>query len=81
MQKICNRNTDVIQMESVSSSVATTRSRVDIISKLPESLITHILSYLPTKDAVRTSVLSRRLIECWTFITKLNFNDNVFFSP
>ncbi|WJX67874.1 hypothetical protein P8452_52303 [Trifolium repens] len=54
MQKICNRNTDVIQMESVSSSVATSRSRVDIISKLPESLITHFPSFLPTKDAVRT---------------------------
>ncbi|KAK2368289.1 F-box/FBD/LRR-repeat protein [Trifolium repens] len=81
MHKFFNRNTDVIQMESVSSSVATSRSRVDIISKLPESLITHILSYLPTKDAVHTSVLSTRWIECWTFITKLNFNDNVFFSP
>ncbi|XP_021771561.1 F-box/FBD/LRR-repeat protein At1g78750-like [Chenopodium quinoa] len=33
----------------------------DRISELPEFIKTHILSYLDTKDAVRTSILSR----CW----------------
>jgi hypothetical protein len=78
-------------MASVGSFVTASRSRidrphkkqkakVDIISKLPDSLITHILSCLPTKDAVRTSVLSKRWIDCWTLITKLNFDDSVFYS-
>lgn len=51
----------------------------DIISKLPDSLITHILSLLPTKDAVCTSVLSKRWIESWTLITKLDLDDFVFY--
>ncbi|KAJ1378487.1 F-box-like domain superfamily [Sesbania bispinosa] len=47
----------------------------DIIGKLPESLITHILNFLATKDAVRTSVLSKKWMHRWTSITKLDLND------
>ncbi|XP_058736041.1 F-box/FBD/LRR-repeat protein At3g14710-like [Vicia villosa] len=68
-------------MESVGSSTHKKhKAKDDIISDLPESLITHILSFLPTKDAVRTSVLSKRWIEKWTFITKVELNDSVFYS-
>ncbi|XP_058740954.1 F-box/FBD/LRR-repeat protein At5g53840-like [Vicia villosa] len=56
------------------------KAKEDIMSKLPDSLITHILSLLPTKDAVRTSVLSKRWIESWTLITKMDFDDTVFYS-
>lgn len=35
----------------------------------------HILSFLPTKDAVRTSVLSKRWVYIWTSITSLHFDD------
>ncbi|XP_058732190.1 F-box/FBD/LRR-repeat protein At3g14710-like [Vicia villosa] len=42
--------------------------------------MTHILSFLPTKDAVRTSVLSKTWIEKWTFITKVKLDDRVFYS-
>ncbi|TKY49268.1 F-box/FBD/LRR-repeat protein [Spatholobus suberectus] len=47
----------------------------DIISNLPDVIISHILSFLPTRDAVRTCVLSKRWIHLWILITKLYFND------
>ena len=36
------------------------RQRIDIISGLPDCLLTHILSFLPTRDAVLTGILSSR---------------------
>ncbi|KAL2331267.1 hypothetical protein Fmac_018848 [Flemingia macrophylla] len=53
----------------------------DMMNKLPEPLISRILSLLPTKDAVRTSVLSKKWVFRWTFITKLALDDAVFYSP
>ncbi|KAI9076742.1 hypothetical protein K1719_041325 [Acacia pycnantha] len=40
-------------------------------SELPEKVLSHILSFLPTKEAVRTSVLSKRWEYIWTSIPKL----------
>ncbi|KAJ1378490.1 Leucine-rich repeat domain superfamily [Sesbania bispinosa] len=53
----------------------------DIINKLPEFVIGCILSFSQQKDAVRTSVLSKIWIQRWTSITKLDFDDTVFYSP
>ncbi|KAJ7948818.1 F-box/LRR-repeat protein [Quillaja saponaria] len=50
----------------------------DRISNLPESILSHMLSFLPTKDAVRTSVLSTKWIDIWTSITNLEFDDTLF---
>lgn len=47
----------------------------DIISNLPDVIIGRILSFLLTKEAVSTCVLSKRWIYLWTFITRLDFND------
>ncbi|XP_014500781.1 F-box/FBD/LRR-repeat protein At3g14710-like [Vigna radiata var. radiata] len=52
----------------------------DIISQMHESILGHILSFLPTMEAVRTSVLSKGWIDVWTSITNLEFNDSVPFS-
>ncbi|XP_004488355.1 F-box/FBD/LRR-repeat protein At3g14710-like [Cicer arietinum] len=52
----------------------------DVISTLHESILGHILSFLPITEAVRTSVLSRRWIDVWTWITSLQFDDNLIYS-
>ncbi|GAA0176110.1 hypothetical protein LIER_29165 [Lithospermum erythrorhizon] len=50
-------------------------SRLDIFSDLPHSIIETILTKLPLRDAVRTSVLSSRWRYEWTTITQLVFDD------
>ncbi|CAL5187266.1 unnamed protein product [Lathyrus oleraceus] len=50
---------------------------IDMISTLHESILGHILSFIPIIDAVRTSVLSRRWIEVWTSITSLKLDDSL----
>lgn len=46
----------------------------DRISNLPKSLIGHILSFLPTKYAVRTSILSSRWEQMWMSINNRDFD-------
>ncbi|XP_050216640.1 F-box protein At4g09920-like isoform X2 [Mercurialis annua] len=48
---------------------------VDLISKLPDEVLTHILSYFTTKEAVATSILSKRWEYLWTLTTDLDFSD------
>lgn len=52
----------------------------DIISNLPEFVLGHILSFLPTKDAVRTCVLSTRWKYTWTLVTNLRIDDRLRYS-
>ncbi|CAA0357175.1 unnamed protein product [Arabidopsis thaliana] len=51
----------------------------DRISDLPDALLLHILSSLPTENAIATSVLSRRWRSLWTMLPKLKFDSN--FNP
>ncbi|PON68679.1 LRR domain containing protein [Trema orientale] len=48
---------------------------VDRISKLPDPLIHHILSFVPTIDVVRMSILSRRWRHIWYSVPTLDFCD------
>lgn len=46
----------------------------DRISSLDDRVLLHVLSFLPTLDAIRTCVLSKRWIWLWTSIPCLSFN-------
>ncbi|XP_038690397.1 F-box/LRR-repeat protein At3g26922-like isoform X1 [Tripterygium wilfordii] len=46
------------------------------LSDLPDVVLLHVLSYLPTKDAVRTRSLSKRWECLWASIPMLKFSEN-----
>ncbi|KAJ0669094.1 putative F-box domain, FBD domain, leucine-rich repeat domain superfamily [Helianthus annuus] len=46
----------------------------DMLSMLPGEVLSRILSLMPTKYAVRTSVLSKRWRYTWTSVTNLDFD-------
>lgn len=53
----------------------------DFINDLPEELLCHILSYLTTKEAASTSLLSRRWRYLLAFLPNLEFDDSIFLHP
>ncbi|XP_027335996.1 putative F-box/FBD/LRR-repeat protein At4g13965 [Abrus precatorius] len=50
----------------------------DRFGDMPDCLIHHILSFMETKDAIRTSVLSKRWRYIWTSVPCLNFSSKSF---
>ncbi|KAK6946863.1 F-box domain [Dillenia turbinata] len=53
----------------------------DRFSNLPDPIISHILSFLPTKYAVLTSILSTKFKSLWLDRTNLDFDDDILFNP
>jgi len=47
----------------------------DVISSLPDAVICHILSFLPTTESVATSILSKRWTDLWRSVPTINFMD------
>ncbi|XP_010512937.1 PREDICTED: putative F-box protein At1g49610 [Camelina sativa] len=47
---------------------------VDSISSLPDEILQHILSFIPTRFAIRTTVLSRRWRHVWSNTPCLSFD-------
>ncbi|XP_045810858.1 F-box/LRR-repeat protein At4g14103-like [Trifolium pratense] len=45
----------------------------DMISELPEGVLLYILSFLPTKDAVRTTILAKTWRYLWTHLSVFDF--------
>ncbi|WJX30864.1 hypothetical protein P8452_19357 [Trifolium repens] len=50
----------------------------DRISDLPDPILCHILSFLPTKQAATTCVLSKRWKPVWLSVLALDFDDKTF---
>ncbi|KAF7825232.1 F-box/FBD/LRR-repeat protein [Senna tora] len=48
----------------------------DRFSDLSDSLICHILSYIPTKEAVATSILAKRWKPLWRYTHSIDFDDH-----
>lgn len=47
----------------------------DRISRLPDAVLCHILSLIPTKYAVRSSIVSNRWKNIWASVPNLDFED------
>ena len=48
---------------------------LDRISSLPDKILFHILYFLPTEDAIRTTILSSRWSNLWPSLTTLQFKE------
>uniref|UniRef100_A0A0D9XQ55 F-box domain-containing protein n=1 Tax=Leersia perrieri TaxID=77586 RepID=A0A0D9XQ55_9ORYZ len=50
---------------------ASSAAGVDNIDDLPDEVLEHVLSFLPSRDAVRTCVLARRWRHLWKAVTAI----------
>ncbi|KAI3938008.1 hypothetical protein MKW98_018564 [Papaver atlanticum] len=62
-------------METIRSPILNDEDR---LSKLPESLIHHILSFLDIKYVIHTSLLSRTWRYIWKSVPTLNFDSDIY---
>ena len=49
-------------------------SAPDRLSALPDELLHRVLSFLPSRQAVKTTVLSKRWIDLWRSMPAINLN-------
>lgn len=76
MVKKRTQRIDVQHLQTNKRSKACKGEKEDLISLLPDDIVHHILSLIPLKCAVRTSILSNRWKELWksTWIYTANLN-------
>ncbi|XP_010475394.1 PREDICTED: putative F-box/LRR-repeat protein At4g00320 [Camelina sativa] len=53
----------------------------DIISGLPDDILCHILTFLPTKEAASTTALAKRWKPLLKYVPNLDFDDSIYFHP
>ncbi|KAI3796247.1 hypothetical protein L1987_38914 [Smallanthus sonchifolius] len=66
------------QLSRIMEHKASVFAPQDIISNMPDIVVTHILDRLPVQDAVKTGILSRNWRFKWTMLSRLVF-DEMFF--
>ncbi|KAL6528149.1 hypothetical protein OROHE_015099 [Orobanche hederae] len=74
MDDLPSDSDDMVMEESYSSELLTDR-----LSELPDSLILSVLSLLPTRDVVRTAIVSKRWKHLWTTVPCLSFSDDAYY--
>ncbi|XP_058748803.1 putative F-box/FBD/LRR-repeat protein At1g78840 [Vicia villosa] len=74
-KKLKPRLLDSAPREKVNNEAVESGDKFD---EMPDCVVLHILSFMETKDAVRTCVLSKRWTNLWTSIPCLNFNSKSF---
>ncbi|KAF8391421.1 hypothetical protein HHK36_023726 [Tetracentron sinense] len=73
---ILEESNNMTELDSLKKQ-KTCEKEQDRISSLPDSVLIHILSFLPTKDAIKT-ILLRRFGYLWTYLPTLDFDDSVY---
>jgi hypothetical protein len=66
----------IMALSTKKSRTAAADQKEDMISSLPDGVLNHILSFLPTKITVSTARLSTRWRHLWKDISVLNFTDD-----
>lgn len=68
------RETKEKEKEKEESLSESEEERLDFISRVPDSILSYILSFLPTREAVLTSILSSRWRTVWTLVPTLDLD-------
>ncbi|KAL6146322.1 hypothetical protein ACLB2K_057003 [Fragaria x ananassa] len=73
--RICSTYQTLFQMKMGSNSKRRERYTEDRLSELPDAILCHILSFLSTVEAVKTSVLSHRWENLWASVPTIDVCD------